>query len=360
MTDLATADLESYLSAELNVEVTDTEVLHDGLNLSLGISTGEDDRAYVLRRPNKLRHTDPFNDMQQEHRILQRLEGADVPTPAPVLFCDDESVFRDPFFVFEHLEGLAVPGGTHLPARFRDSESRDRVADLLVGTLADVHSVDGERFADVCERKTPRDQLELAVDRLDAATEVTGRDVPTLRSVADWLRENVPPESPSSLIHGDFKPGNLLFAGTDRPEVSGVLDWETAALGDPLTDLGYLLLLWRDEDDPTPAIDGIEARYSDEDAIRQVKDLAENGYHPFATEPGSPSRRELVSRYAGETGRFLAHERFYRAHSALMLASVWEDLHRHYVEAGLESGFEPLADYMALVAEWIVDGEHSL
>lgn len=358
--DVATGDLESYLSSELGVEVADTEVLHDGLNLSLGISTEHDDLAYVLRRANKLRHTDPFNDLDQEYQILQRLEDADVPTPDPVLLCDDESVIGDPFFVFTHLDGSAIPKGARLPGRFQDEASRDRVADLLVDTLGDLHSVDVDPFEDVCERKSPRDQLELAVDRLDHATDVTGRDPTTLRAVADWLRRNLPSESPLTLIHGDFKPGNLLFAGTQRPEINAVLDWETAALGDPLTDLGYVLLLWRDDGDPTPPVDGIESQYSNEDAIRGVRALKENGYYPFTTEPGSPSRRELLARYPGDTDRFREHERFYRAHSALMLASVWEDLHRHYVEAGLASGFEPLADYMALVAERIVEGEYPL
>ncbi|WP_276257058.1 phosphotransferase family protein [Halomontanus rarus] len=358
--DFDIAELESSLSAALDVTVVETEVLHDGLNLSLAISTANEERAYVLRRPNKLRHTEAFNDLKQEYGVMRRLEQTAVDAPEPVLVCEDESVIGDPFLVMTHLDGVSIPLGSYLPDRFQTPASRERVATRLIETLADVHTVDVDPFADVCERATPREQVARTTARLEAATAVTGHEPPALWDVAEWLRRNAPSDSETALVHGDYRPSNVLFAGADRPEIAGVLDWETAFLGDPLTELGYLLLRWRDEGDPTPSLDELEARCSNDDAIRDVRETNERGLAPFTNEPGSPSRRELVARYEDETGLSFENQRFYRALAAFMLATVWEDLHRYQIEAGAESDQEPHIDYMSMIARSIVSGEFKL
>ena len=352
--------LESYLSAELDVAVVGTELLHDGLNLSVAISTEEGEHAYVLRRPNKLRHTEGFNDLEGEYGVMERLRDTTIPAPEPVLACDDDSVIGDPFLVMTYLDGETVPLGSDLPERFRNASARKGVADRLIDTLADLHSLDAEPFTDVCERQTIREQVAHDTDQLDEATRVTGHEPPGLWDVADWLQQNVPPDSETALVHGDYRPGNVLFAGTDQPEISGVLDWETAFLGDPLTELGYLLLRWRDDNDPTPSLDELEARYSNEDVLQDLKETNERGLAPFTAKPGSPSRRELVARYEDETGISFEHERFYRAHAAFMLATVWEELHRHQIEAEAESDWEPYIDYMSMIAASIASGEFEL
>ena len=358
--DLDTAALESYLSAELDDDVVDVEVLHEALNLSIAVSTAEEDRAYVLRRPRNLRETDLVVDLDAEYQVLKRLADTAVPAPEPVLLCEDESVFGDEFVVTTFLDGEAVPLGSDLPERYRTPESRRRLAEALIDTLADVHSQDPEPFADVCERKTPTEMVDRAVERLDEATSVTGREVSELRSVGEWLRRNAPEESRTTLVHGDYRPGNVLFAGTDAPVVNGVLDWETAMLGDPLTELGYLLLRWRDDGDPTPSLDDIRARYANEDAIDHLRGVNESGLAPFTSDPGSPSRRELVARYEERTGLAFENDQYYRAHGAFMLATVWEQIHRQSVEAGEDSGLEPLSDYVTAVASGIVDDEFPL
>lgn len=359
-TNVDTSELEAYLSERLDARVTEAEVLHEGLNLTIAVSTADAERAYVVRRPNELRCASYINGLEREYEVLQRLRDTPIAAPEPVSFCDDESILGDRFFVTTHLDGEAVPLGSDLPERFRNAESRGRVAGRLIDVLAEIHSVEVEPFEDACARLTPREQIERAADRLDGATNVTGRELPTLRSVEDWLRRNAPSDSKVALVHGDYRPGNVLFTGTDRPEISGVLDWETAMLGDPLTELGYLLLRWRDDGDPKPSLDELEARYSNEDAIRHLRGTNERGLAPFTNEPGSPSRRELVARYEDRTGLSFENERFYRALAAYLLAMVWEDLHRHRIEAGAESNWEPHVDYMAMLADSIASGEFRL
>jgi aminoglycoside phosphotransferase (APT) family kinase protein len=354
--DLDTAALESYLSRELDENVVDIEVLDESLNLSLAVSTADEENAYVLRRPTRLRHTDVFNDLRAEYRLLERLEDAAVPTPTPISFCEDGSIVGDSFFVTTFLEGESIPMGSTLRERFPTAHARREVATGLVDALAEIHALEAGPFEDATQRHTPLEQVDRAVDRLDRAREVTGRELPTLRAVAEWLRENAPSDRQTALVHGDFKPGNVLLEGTDDPEVTGVLDWEAAMVGDPRTELGYLLLYWRDEGDPTPPVDEIAARYSSESAIGDLRDLADDGFYPFTTLPGSPDRAELVARYEDRTGIAFDDGRYFRAHAALMLATVWEDLHRYCLETGVESHYEPLVDYMAATATDIVDG----
>ncbi len=262
-----TTDLEAYLSAEPDHEVTGVEVLSDKLNLVAAVSTDGSDGAYVLRRPGELRDSYVFTELKQEYRLLERLGETTVPTPDPVLFCDDDSIIGDVFSLSTFLEGETIPWGSDLPERFRNERARERLVDRLVDTLAEIHSLDVEPFEDVCRRRTPRDEIAHATDRLDEATAATGLDLRTLQLVAEWLRENVPSNSRTALVHGDFRPSNVLFTGSDSPEISGVIDWETATLGDPLTELGYVLSDWRDEVDPALPLDDIEAKCPNEDVL---------------------------------------------------------------------------------------------
>lgn len=359
-TVVPTDKLGRYVSERLGRDIADTELLNDGLNLVLALSTPNEEHAYVLRRPNKLRHTGLFNDLKQEYSLLEELRDTTVPTPIPVLFCNDDSILGDRFFVTTYLDGAAIPLGSDLPDRFRHPKARERLARRLIDTLAGIHSLDAETFEDVCDHHTPIDQVERATDRLDVVAQVTGREYTTLRDVADWLREHAPSDSQTTLVHGDFRPGNVLFTGTTKPEIAGVLDWETAMLGDPLTELGYLLLRWREEDDPTPSLDELEARYPYEDTIQRLREANESGLAPFTGKPGSPTRRELVDRYEAATGCAFVSERFYRAHAAFMLATVWADLHRYRIEAGMDSNRAPRIDYMAMIADSVASGEFGL
>jgi aminoglycoside phosphotransferase (APT) family kinase protein len=355
--DGKTAELESHLTTELGERVTETEVLEEGLNLIVSISTAADEAAYVLRRPNKLREAEYMIPLEREWAVMRRLDSTDLNTPDPVLYCDDESILGEPFFVMTYLDGETVPLGSDLPERFRNPESRERVANRVTETLARMHSLDVEPFEDVCERLTPREQVAQATNRLDEATTVTGTDLSTLRSVGDWLRENAPSEPETTLVHGDFRPGNLLFTGSDRPEIAGVLDWESAMLGDPLTELGYLLLRWRDEGDPTPSIGELEARYSNESELDYLREVNESGLAPFTSNPGSPTRREVVARYEERTGLTFENERFYVALAAFLLGTVWADLHRDRIESGEKSDWLPHIDYVSMLAESVVSGE---
>jgi aminoglycoside phosphotransferase (APT) family kinase protein len=360
--ELDAATLRSYLTDALDEEVTGLALLDGALNVVVAISTASAEDAYVLRQPDKLREAAYMNSLDVEYRVLEGLADTAVPAPEPVLYCADESIFGGPFFAMTALEGSEIPLGSDPPERFQHPAGREALAGELIDTLAAIHTVEVERFDGVCDRWSAAEQVARTADRLAAVTEETGEQFPTLEAVGEWLRENAPAPgaSPTSLVHGDYRPGNVLFTGAETPRITGVLDWETAMLGDPLTELGYLLLRWRDEGDPTPDLDRIEQRYGDGEILQELREDNEHGMAPFTARLGSPTRRELVAWYEARTGSSFDHERFHRAHAAFGLATVWADLHRHQVAAGADSQYPPLVAYMAQVADSIRRGEFAL
>jgi len=167
---------------------------------------------------------------------------------------------------------------------------------------------------------------------------------------SDRPRRRFPPQG--------LQDGERPLAADDGPAVTGILDWETAVLGDSRTEPGYLLLRWRDEGDPTSPLDDLATRYGEE-AVQPLRERNEAGLAPFTAKAGSPDRPELVARYEERDVPFES-QRFYRAHAAFVLAAVWADLHRVRTEAGADSEWEPHVEYVAMLADSIASGEFRL
>ena len=355
--DPDTDPLESYLAETLGERVVDTAVMEAGLNRVIRVATAEDPRAYVIRQPNSDRTDHGFVDIATEHAVMERLEPTDVPAPKAVSFCEDESVLGGPFSVIEYLDGDGIDWGDPLPAPYRDGGSRTRVGELLADRLSDLHTLDAGRFAGVCERVDTRTQLDRTLAQLEAATSETGHEPAALDRVANWLGANAPDRSATALVHGDYKPDNVCFTWGERPRVSGVVDWETAKLRDPRTELGYLLFYWREQGGPSPPLDDLAERHPDP-VVAEIREREQRGFWPFTKRPGSPSRRELVARWEDATRLAYGDDRFYRAFAAVMLATVWEGLYADALECGEEAAdWEAHIEYVAMLAEAVVDGD---
>lgn len=344
---MTTAALESYLHTIFDTDIADIDVLHEGLNTMLKITTGSGD-AYTLRSPEKLRETAPFNDLQTEYRILEELVDTPVPAPVPITYEADPTILGDPFIITTYLDGDTVPMGTDLPRAYRTPDDRERFADQYIDTLTTIHTLDTTGFTPVSNRSTPTDQITTARHRLETATRVTGRSYPRLDRVIDWLLTHAPPTAPTTLIHGDYRPGNLLFT-TDTPTVSGVIDWEAAFLGDPRTELGYVSLLWGSDTDPRPDPDAIPG------ADATVESFAADGFQPYTTRPGSPTRDQLHTRYTNRAGIPFDNPAYFQAHAAVLLATVWEDLDRHDTTADTDPTRGSSVTYLAHLADSLVE-----
>jgi aminoglycoside phosphotransferase (APT) family kinase protein len=210
-------------------------------------------RRWVLRRPppGASRAT---HDLAREMTILSGLRDSDVPHAALVAGCADPAVMGTPFAVLEWVDGMcpyaSLPG---------DADSHDAavLAESLVKVLSQIHAVPWAtgplapmgRATDFCARQAARWTAQLDSYR--------GRALPDLDGALALLDRRVPSEHPGALIHGDYGLHNVLT--TDEPplRVMAVVDWETATIGHPLSDLGHLLTFWPESSDPTPWRDGL-------------------------------------------------------------------------------------------------------
>jgi len=299
--------LEAYLTHELGAATTYEVTRHPAghSNETLFVTWG--DRDLVVRRPPAGETADTAHDVLREYHVVDALQDTETPVPPTVLACEDHSVVGSDFYVMERVAGDVLRDEDR--ERFTDPANRRAVGDELVDALVDVHALDYESVG-LGDLGRPAGFTQRQVERwgrqFEWATETTAehRAVPLLETVEEWLRTNVPETQEHALVHGDYKLDNVMFAPGATPELVAIFDWELSALGDPLTDLGWLLAFWRNEGD----------------AERAVPELVP----AFTEEEGYPTRQELVDRYERRSGRTFEHERFYRTLAVYKLAVLGE------------------------------------
>jgi aminoglycoside phosphotransferase (APT) family kinase protein len=338
--------LASYLEAQLG-PAEDYEVRHHGEGLSnetLFVTWGEAD--LVVRRPPPGEVAASAHDVLREYRVVDALQDSAVRVPPTVAACDDHSIIGSDFYVMAAVAGDVLR--TTVPDRFETH--RQRIGLELVDRLAEIHQVDYEA-AELGEFGYPEGfterQVETWTEQFEWASEVTADDrTVDVSRITEWLDANVPEEHPHTLVHGDYKLDNVMFGPGTPPRIASIFDWELSTLGDPLTDLGWMLSFWWDEDDPEkPASTG---------------DL----YPQFMREAGYPTRRDLVERYENRTGLTFSNETFYRVLAVYKLVALGEMFYRRHLEGNaddplypeMETGVRQLADR----AERMIDGDEPL
>jgi aminoglycoside phosphotransferase (APT) family kinase protein len=295
--------------------------------------------TWVLRRP-PLGHVLPTaHDMAREFRVLRGLAGTDVPAPRPIALCEDPSVNELAFYVMTHCPGVVPAEG--LPAGYAASEGeRRRMSLALVETLVRLHAVDF-RAVGLSELGRPDGYLERQVRRwLQQWERSRTAPLPEIEELLRRLGAALPKSPPPTIVHGDYRLGNMAFAPDDPGRVAAVFDWEMATLGDPLADLGYTLIYWKDPGDP--------------DYTRLPL---------FTDQPGFLRRAEVADEYAKRSGRDVAHVDFYQVLALTKLAVISEGIYaRHLQGKTLGPGFdqmrresEPLARRALLLAEGAAD-----
>ncbi|MFA4927661.1 MAG: phosphotransferase family protein [Patulibacter sp.] len=292
------------------VEITP---LGDGhSNVTLLLRRG--DQELVLRRAPRPPVPPSAHDMLREARVVGALHGTAVPVPEILATCADESVIGVPFYVMRRLGGDAI--GETLPASLNDDQQRPEIAAAMVRTLADIHAVDW-REVGLDGLARPTGYLERQVRRFLGLWESNRtRDVPEVEAVGAWLADNLPTRSDTTVVHGDFRLGNLLV--TPNPtRITGVLDWEMATLGDPLADLGFLVATWSEPQDPPSLFD----------------------LSPATRLPGFPSRRWLVEEYARASGRNVDDLAFYTTLALWKSVVFMENNYRRAIGGGSDDPF---------------------
>jgi aminoglycoside phosphotransferase (APT) family kinase protein len=290
----------------------------------------------VLRRPPRPPLPPSAHDMLREARLQLALAELGVRVPRIVALCAEDALGQ-PFYVMEHLDGDVVTDV--LPPLLEEHEDERRAAvEDLVEALVEIHAADVSSPA-LEPFVRPGSFLERQVRRWSGLWEAAAtRDIPDFTAVGRWLAENLPEERERTVVHGDFRLGNVMLSRTSPARVLAVLDWEMGAIGDPRTDVGYLL-----------------ATYSDGSASERTLQLS-----PVTARPGFPARAELVERYAERSGRDLDELPWFEAlalwKSVVFCEAIYQRWRRGEMEGnrfapGLEQGVPALAAAAAQIAE---------
>lgn len=307
--ELDLGGLRAYLAEQLpeeRGELTVEQFPSGYSNLTYLLRLGA--RQLVLRRPPFGANIKSAHDMSREYRILTHLHPNWNKVPAPVLYCADESVLGAPFYLMERVQGVILR--PKMPEKMIPAPPvMAGIADGLVDTLVELHGLD-YRAAGLADFGRPKGYVERQIKgwtkRYRAAQT---EELPEMEQVAEWLGAHLPAESPTSIIHNDYKYDNLILDADDWTRVTAVLDWEMATLGDPLMDLGTSIAYWVDPQDP--------------EIMRELR------LSP-TTLPGNPTRAEVVERYAARSGRDLSNIVFYYAYGLFKVAVIVQQIYSRY------------------------------
>ena len=312
--------LRSHLDRELpglvSGPLTGRMVTGGKSNLTYVVTDGVG--SWVVRRPPLGHVLATAHDMAREYRVMTALGSTDVPVPRTYLLCEDTEVLGAPFYVMEYVAG--TPFRTLEEIEPLGVDGIRSLGERLIATLGRLHAVDPARVG-LGDFGRPEGFLERQVRRWSKQLEASrSRDIPGIDELRDRLAATIPESSAPAIVHGDYRLDNVLV--TDDGELTAVLDWEMATLGDPLVDLG-LLLVYREN--PVSA-DGA----------------------PATSAEGFPSSAELVRMYAEVTGRDVSRLGWYVAFGSFKLAVIAEGIHfRHTRGLTVGTGFDSIGDVVA-------------
>jgi len=242
------------------------------------------DERFVLRRPPRPPLPPSAHDVLREARLLGALAGTAVRVPRVLLAHEDEAALGVPFYVMDVVDGVVfhdeLPPGLDTPAE------RGRIGIELVDALAELHAVPPPEGLG-----GPTGYLERQLRRFAGLWELTRtRELPLVEEVHRRLEATVPGSPPSTIVHGDYRLGNTMYATSAPARLLAILDWELATVGDPLADVGYLTATWTEPGAPSPL-----------------------GTSPVTAQPGFATRDELVARYEEVGGRRVERLSWYQA-----------------------------------------------
>ncbi len=290
-------------------------------NLTYSVRSGDDD--WILRRPPAF-VTATSNDMAREWTVLQALAPTDVPVPVVVRTCEDDTVLGAPFYLMERLDGIVFRSAEDV-AHLDEKQSRECTHELI-DVLARLHAIDPvsvglESFG------RPAGFVERQVRRWTKQWEATKfADIPEIDETARLLAQGLPAEQPAAIVHGDYSFNNTLFAKESPTKMLGVLDWELSTLGDPLTDLGMLVLYWG-----------------------EIGKSIWTGTQSHRANPGFGTTEDVVARYASTSGRDLTDLSFYVSLATFKMAVITAGARVRFAETdperakGLEAKIRVLA-----------------
>lgn len=269
-------------------------------------------QRFVLRRPPLGDLLPGAHDMAREYKAISALGPTDVPVPEALGFCDDRDTTGAPFYVMSFVEGHVLHS-ERIAVSVYGPDLRHRVGLSLAEALNALHSVDIDAvgLGDLGRREDyVGRQLRRWFRQYDASR---AKSVPLVDELYESLLLTRPEQQKTSMVHGDYRLGNCI---TDEGgEIAAILDWEICTLGDPLADVGYMLVTWAE---PGDAHQGISMAPS--------------------MAPGFATKDELLEHYASASDLDLTRIRFYVAFNHWKSACINEGVYARYVKGQKPAG----------------------
>lgn len=244
----------------------------------------------VLRRPPRPPLPPSAHDVLREARLLKALKGTAARVPDVLAVCSRQETIGSPFYIMDRVEGEVIVDS--VPSALDTPQQRRLIGEELIDALAEIHSVDW-RAAGLEGFGKPTGYLQRQLRRFGGLWEINKtREIDAVEKVGLWLSEHMPAsDGEATIVHGDYRLGNTIFAAEAPARLLAVLDWEMATIGDPLADLGYLCMMWTESGD---------AKGGMRDHLGKV-----------TRREGFPSRAQLIDRYEQVTGRSMQDLRWY-------------------------------------------------
>ncbi|HEX7164031.1 MAG TPA: phosphotransferase family protein [Trebonia sp.] len=329
MSDLPGLDLARFTTwfddacpGEIGGPLTGRLIAGGRSNLTYAVSDGT--RSWVVRRPPLGHVLATAHDMGREYRVISALRDTSVPVPLAYALCTDPDVIGAPFYVMSQVDGISYRTADQIAAL---GPNRIRaIAERLIATLALLHAVPPAEVG-LADFGRPEGFLARQVRRwkkqLDASR---SRPIAGIDELHALLAANPPDGTPPAIVHGDYRLDNVLVGADDK--IAAVVDWEMATLGDPLTDVGLLIVYQR---------------------------MDRLGEGPMASSaPGYPAVPEVLAQYAAGSGRDLSDLGFYIALASFKAAVIFEGIHFRYVHGQtVGEGFQEIG---AMVEPLVASG----
>lgn len=283
--------------------------------------------AYVLRRKPFGAILPSAHAVEREHRLIAALYPTGFPVPRPYALCEDPAIIGAPFYVMD-----MVPGRTLWDGRLPGMAPAERRAiyEAMIANLARLHSYDPAELG-LSDYGAPGNYFERQVGRWTKQYRAAETErIEEVERLIEFLPATVPAQERMSIIHGDYRIDNLIYAA-ERPEVAAVLDWELSTLGDPLADFTYLAMNWE-----MPQADG--------SAGLKGVDFAATGI---------PSLDEAVALYCRATGRESVPQLdWYFSYNLFRLLGIVQGIKKRFLDGNASSArAEEMAARIPMLAE---------
>jgi aminoglycoside phosphotransferase (APT) family kinase protein len=267
---------------------------------------------YVMRRKPFGPTLPSAHAVDREYRVISALRPVGYPVARPYALCSEAEVIGAPFYIMEMVEGRTFWDG-----RLPDQSPTERRAIYLamVDALAGLHRIEPEAVG-LQDYGPPGNYFERQVARWTKQYRASQTDdVPEVERLIAWLPATLPHQSRVSIIHGDYRIDNILFAPASG-EVLAVLDWELSTLGDPLADFAYLAMNWAMPAGEHPAtIGGLDWKVL-----------------------GIPTLDEVTARYCAATGREgVANLNWHFAFNLFRLVGIVQGIKKRFLEGSASS-----------------------